>query len=178
MKKQACLYRLCSWKNPGGTPRGRGRGGARRAALATPSGTPVSPKTMRQAASAAKAKAEREEDEAKAKKEKPASGGGGRRGRQSLPVVSPAAKPPAIVKKGDEEYMVVVSGVDTGLSGKYWADMEALPPRRSRKSVQQAKEVKYFCNQHVILAFPRLKISMQSIDPPSHILKVAIFHPT
>ena len=33
--------------------------------------------------------------------------------------------------KRDEEYIVTVSGVkDTGLSGKYWSDLENLPPRR------------------------------------------------
>lgn len=35
------------------------------------------------------------------------------------------------MKKGDDEYIVIASGMkDTGLSGKYWSDMENLPARR------------------------------------------------
>ena len=46
-KKQACTWRLCTWKNPSGTKRGRGRGrgagtGHGRAAS---EGTPVSMRT-------------------------------------------------------------------------------------------------------------------------------------
>ena len=38
---------------------------------------------------------------------------------------------PPMVKKGDEEYAIIVSGVkDTGLCGKYWSDMDHLPRRR------------------------------------------------
>ena len=38
---------------------------------------------------------------------------------------------PPTVKKGDEEYAIIVSGVkDTGLCGKYWSDMDHLPRRR------------------------------------------------
>lgn len=38
---------------------------------------------------------------------------------------------PKTVKKGDEEYVIVVSGVaDTGLCGKYWGDLTNLPSRR------------------------------------------------
>ncbi len=64
-------------------------------------------------------------------------------GDKDLPAFDPKSfkpnQPPPVVEKDGEEYMIVVSGVDTGLSGKYWADMGNLPPRRSRKSVQQAK---------------------------------------
>ncbi len=146
------MYRVCSWKNPGGTPRGRagrgGRGGVRRGrgGREIPEGTPVTPRSLE-----------------KGDKEKTPSSGT-KRGRQSIPVVSPAVvgrkrgapddsdlpefdpdkfspgQAAPVVRKGEEEYMVVVSGVrDTGLTGKYWADMQNLPARRSRKSVQQAK---------------------------------------
>jgi len=38
---------------------------------------------------------------------------------------------PKTVKKGDDEYVIVVSGVpDTGLCGKYWGDLTNLPSRR------------------------------------------------
>ena len=76
------------------------------------------------------------------------------RGRKSISVVSPATKPsdkdlppfdpnaftpgqaPPVVKAGDEEYMIIPSGVkDTGLSGKYWADMAELPARRRRSQL-------------------------------------------
>jgi hypothetical protein len=41
-----------------------------------------------------------------------------------------------VVKKGDDEYHVIFSGVkDTGLCGKYWADMNQLPTKRQRKSL-------------------------------------------
>ncbi len=114
LKKQACVYRLCSFKNPGGTP--RGRGAAKRAAVAaTLSGTPVSPKTMREAA----ARARQEEEDQRDRKDEAEKQGGkkspskkttikekaaaaaaaaaaAKRGRQSLPVVSPSSVP----KKG------------------------------------------------------------------------------
>jgi len=37
------------------------------------------------------------------------------------------------VKKGDEEYVIVVQGVETGLCGKYWGDLDNLPSRRRSK---------------------------------------------
>lgn len=38
---------------------------------------------------------------------------------------------PPIVKKGDTEYAIVVTGVkDTGLCGKYWSDIDNLPRKR------------------------------------------------
>jgi len=41
---------------------------------------------------------------------------------------------PKTVKKGDDEYMIVVQGVqDTGLCGKYWGDLSNLPSRRRSK---------------------------------------------
>jgi hypothetical protein len=49
----------------------------------------------------------------------------------------PGTAPP-IVKKGDEEYHIIVSGVkDTGLCGKYWSDLESLPNKRKRSSIGQ-----------------------------------------
>lgn len=55
------------------------------------------------------------------------------------------------MKKGEEEYMIVVSGVkDTGLCGKYWSDMETLPSKRRRTTVAEQlkvkkKKVELFC---------------------------------
>lgn len=44
---------------------------------------------------------------------------------------------PPVVKKGDDEYVVIVSGVkDTGLCGKYWSDIDNLPPRRRSAKLQ------------------------------------------
>ena len=38
---------------------------------------------------------------------------------------------PQIVKKGNEEYAIVVSGVqDTGLCGKYWGSLDPIKPRK------------------------------------------------
>ncbi|XP_040568949.1 uncharacterized protein [Lepeophtheirus salmonis] len=54
---------------------------------------------------------------------------------------------PSIVKKGDEEYAVVVTGVkDTGLCGTYWGDLNNLPSRRKSRInnpflVQETPEV-------------------------------------
>ena len=81
------------------------------------------------------------------------------RGRKSISVISPAVKPsdadlppfdprsftpgkaPPVVKAGDEEYMIIATGVkDTGLSGKYWADMAELPARRRRSQPPTPKE--------------------------------------
>jgi hypothetical protein len=36
------------------------------------------------------------------------------------------------VKKGEDEYVIVVQGVETGLCGKYWGDLDNMPSRRSR----------------------------------------------
>ena len=45
---------------------------------------------------------------------------------------------PPVVQAGEDEYMIIPTGVkDTGLSGKYWADMQELPARR-RRSAQVA----------------------------------------
>jgi len=50
---------------------------------------------------------------------------------------------PPVVKKGEEEYNIIVSGVkDTGLCGKYWSDMDNLPPRRRRTTVADAEKAK------------------------------------
>ena len=34
------------------------------------------------------------------------------------------------VKKGETEYVIVVQGVDSGLCGKYWGDLDNLPSRQ------------------------------------------------
>ena len=40
---------------------------------------------------------------------------------------------PPVIRKGDDEYAVIVSGVkDTGLSGKYWSSDGVELPRRRR----------------------------------------------
>ncbi len=52
--------------------------------------------------------------------------------------------PPPIVKKGDEEYHLIVTGVkDTGLCGKYWGESDALPSKRKRVSIAQVTYVMY-----------------------------------
>ena len=79
------------------------------------------------------------------------------RGRKSISVMSPNVRPndadlppfdpnkfipgqaPPVVKHGDAEYMIIPSGVQTGLSGKYWADMAELPSRRRRSQTPTAK---------------------------------------
>ena len=33
------------------------------------------------------------------------------------------------VKNGEDEYVIVVQGVDSGLCGKYWGDLDNLPSR-------------------------------------------------
>ena len=53
-------------------------------------------------------------------------------------------KAPPIVKQGENEYMIVVSGVkDTGLCGKYWADIDNLPPRRRRTGGGSASKINF-----------------------------------
>jgi len=41
------------------------------------------------------------------------------------------------VKKGDDEYLIVVQGAETGLCGKYWGDLDNLPSRRRSKQPDQ-----------------------------------------
>ena len=36
------------------------------------------------------------------------------------------------VKKGEDEYVIVVQGVDSGLCGKYWGDLDNLPSRQEQ----------------------------------------------
>ncbi len=120
------------------------RGGRGKRGSNTPAGTPITPRTAaalqarnsrggeEKAAASMTALKKVEKSAAKASPAA-ASGSAGKRGRQSLPVVSPATK--------DEEYVLVQSGPNTGLTGKYWADLENLPARRSRRSVQQSKVV-------------------------------------
>jgi len=52
-----------------------------------------------------------------------------------------------VVKKGDDEYHVIIRGVkDTGLCGKYWADMNQLPSKRQRKSLVSSQvRTQAFC---------------------------------
>lgn len=57
---------------------------------------------------------------------------------EELPEFDPAQFTPGYVpktiKKGEDEYMIVVQGVqDTGLCGKYWGDLNNLPSRRRSK---------------------------------------------
>ncbi|TRY79414.1 hypothetical protein TCAL_02262 [Tigriopus californicus] len=163
-KKQACIYRVCMWKNPGGATRlretgtavrsrGRPRGSGRGRSDGIPKGTPVTPEVARSMVSKVSGTTPTPTSSTPS--------GRGRRGRKSISVISPAPgqkpkdedlpkfdpdkfKPgytPPVVKKGDEEYVVVVTGVkDTGLCGKYWADMDNLPKRRTRKSLAEEEE--------------------------------------
>lgn len=66
-----------------------------------------------------------------------------------------ANKLPVVTK--EDEYNVIVTGVkDTGLCGKYWSDMENLPPRRRSTLSKPAHEVAHgpaniackFCGPH------------------------------
>merc|ERR1719150_2286854 len=41
------------------------------------------------------------------------------------------------VKKGEDKYVIVVQGVDSGLCGKYWGDLDNLPSRRRSKQPEQ-----------------------------------------
>ena len=139
LKKQACIYRICTWKNPSGkraqphptmnsTPKG------------VPSGTIVSPAAVRRVglteeeAFAAIPSSPKTSSTPKTyqstttttPKKTPARGK-----RKSISVVSPSVNEAGqIVKDGDDEYIVTVSGSDTGLSGKYWSDLSNLGPRR------------------------------------------------
>ena len=40
------------------------------------------------------------------------------------------------VKKGEDEYVIVVQGVETGLCGKYWGDLDNLPSRQLQIQIQ------------------------------------------
>ena len=139
LKKQACIYRICTWKNPSGkraqphptlnsTPKG------------VPSGTIISPANVRRVglseeeAFAAIPSSPKTSSTPKTyqstttttPKKTPARGK-----RKSISVVSPQVNEAGqIVKDGDDEYIVTVSGSDTGLSGKYWSDLSNLGPRR------------------------------------------------
>lgn len=149
-KKQACHYRMCAWKNPSGKRIAPGAAPTQAPPVVPPVIPP--PRKIKQ------------EKNVKQEVASPASTGKGtpKRGRQSISVISPAPskekprddelpkfdpqkfKPgytPPVVKKGDQEYNIIVSGVkDTGLCGKYWSDMEALPSRRRRTTVAEAQK--------------------------------------
>eukprot|EP00096_Caligus_rogercresseyi_P010951 TRINITY_DN414_c0_g1_i1.p1 TRINITY_DN414_c0_g1~~TRINITY_DN414_c0_g1_i1.p1 ORF type:complete len:876 (-),score=342.27 TRINITY_DN414_c0_g1_i1:817-3444(-) len=147
LKKQACIYRVCLWKNPSGKtannvlpikrPRGRPR--------TRPPGLIKAPSR----------------DSPKQESQKTVGGTtlATSSGRLSLPVIDPKSrmdadlpsfdpdkfKPgfnPTVVKKGDSEYVVVVTGVkDTGLCGKYWGNSESLrSKRRLRLSGEEEEE--------------------------------------
>jgi len=98
-------------------------------------------------------KTEVEEKESEEEAKTPASGGrgrgarAGRRGRQSIPVNDPSSAPSRnrrnSAEKDDnkgQDYIEVPTGGDTGLSGKYWADMNNLPARRKRTSLLDKKK--------------------------------------
>ncbi len=53
-----------------------------------------------------------------------------RKRRRSGELVSPPAAKVEVVKEGKDEYVVLPSGKDTGLSGKYWSDLGNLGSRR------------------------------------------------
>ncbi len=122
-----------------------------------PEGTPISPRSTPLTASAKKEREMAEQQTraaAVAEKEKSATPGR-KRGRKSISVISPASvKPtddgsdPKMFKaspgdrKGDEEYVLVKTGPDTGLTGKYWADMGDISGTRRRRSGQQPEPEK------------------------------------
>merc|ERR1711899_539946 len=120
-KKQACIYRICTWKNPSGkriTPQTPNLANSPKG---VPSGTIVSPAAVRRQQAGP-------EVSTTPKAETPSKGvkRGRGRGRKSISVVSPAVDgedgdPGEVIKKGDDEYVVVVSGQNTGLSGNYWS---------------------------------------------------------
>ena len=93
-----------------------------------PSGTIVSPAAVRRVSEAPPTPNNTSTPkETTPKKKTPARGK-----RKSISVVSPSVNTDEgeIIKKGDDEYMVVVTGTDTGLTGKYWSDLNNLPSRR------------------------------------------------
>merc|ERR1711981_1092852 len=117
-----------------------------------PSGTIVSPAAVRRQQAGP-------EVSTTPKAETPSKGvkRGRGRGRKSISVVSPAVDgeeedgdPGEVIKKGDDEYVVVVSGQNTGLSGNYWStdglDRSArrrctiTPPPGSTPTKQPAEE--------------------------------------
>ena len=146
-KKQACIYRLCTWKNPSGKKySGRGRQ-PKHPTPGASEGTPVTPRLASTLIKNQDATPTSKRDPGSARQKldmetpSPRPVGRPKRGRKSISVVSPAVPP--IVKKGDDEYVVVVSGAkDTGLCGKYWGDAEALPSKRRRTTVADALKVR------------------------------------
>jgi hypothetical protein len=59
-----------------------------------------------------------------------------------LPALDPSSfkpgMPAPVVKEGDEEYMIIATGIkDTGLTGNYWSNMDELPTRRRRSGKEQ-----------------------------------------
>ena len=129
LKKQACIYRICTWKNPSGkraqphptlssTPKG------------VPSGTIVSPAAVRRVSEAPVASPSTSTPTKTSNQSTPKKAPT-RGKRKSISVVSPqVGEEGQIIRKGDDEYIVTVSGNDTGLTGKYWSDLSNLGSRR------------------------------------------------
>ena len=139
-KKQACIYRICTWKNPSGkriTPQTPTMGKIGKSPKGVPSGKIVSPAAVRrvQDPSLDASLNQKDEDFEPVNKEAtPVKAAKKvRAGRKSISVVSPAVGSEdsggEVIKKGDSEYIVVQTG-STGLTGKYWSDIGSLPPRR------------------------------------------------
>jgi len=150
-KKQACIYRICTWKNPSGkriTPQTPTLASSKKG---VPSGTIVSPAAVRRVNNDGPHNTSTPKNntttvisssEADLQPETPKSTkqSGRKIARKSISVVSPAVNADgeeeeteegSVIKKGDSEYVVVVSGTkDTGLSGSYWSNLETLGSRR------------------------------------------------
>ncbi len=132
MKKQACIYRICTWKNPSGkriTPQTPNLSETKKG---VPAGTIVSPAAARRGR---KPNETLMEPPAVTSTPKPPSSNSNdnndvstrssKRGRKSISVVSPAS----------------VSGEkDSGLSGKYWSDLPADGSRRRSTRSSAAHE--------------------------------------
>ncbi|XP_040578587.1 uncharacterized protein [Lepeophtheirus salmonis] len=176
LKKQACIYRVCLWKNPSGktanVASGRSRG---RPKTKPPPGLikTESLSLIRSEENQECIPGNNDDDDRK------------KSGRLSLPVIAPGVaskqktesqpddadlpefdpdkfRPgytPSIVKKGDAEYVVVVTGVkDTGLCGKYWSDIDNLPSRRRGRVNDDQNQSKKITDDNSIIT-PSKKIS-------------------
>lgn len=158
-KKQACIYRLCTWKNPSGkrTPSGRG---SRKGANVTPQGTPVTPSMagalMNRGAGGANARVATPKNTSTAAGATPVKTRAEKRGRKSISVVSPAVnKPPPPGEGGRVQQQ----------QGDASAAAHEQPPG-GRKNGGRWKETKF--KDHHILVHP----CFTTIFPP-----VFFFHP-
>jgi len=81
------------------------------------------------------------------------------------------------VKKGEDEYVIVVQGVnDTGLCGKYWGDLDNLPSRRRSK---QTEQLQIGANQGRETPISRRGSvgSVGSVETPSNVKKTVPIKP-